>query len=156
MMKRIIIQALLITFGVTIWALTYNALSAKRLPLIGDEEDYRVKPITQSIDLKQAIERHDHGLTFFIDTRSKEAYEQGHIPGAISLPAHHIEEYLSEFYIQYTPDMEFITYCDGAECDSSVIVANTLKTMGYEHVLIFFGGWNEWSRAGCPIDGNEE
>ncbi len=49
-------------------------------------------------ELKQAV---------FVDVRSKEQYDQSHIPGALSIPLNVFEERLSEL----NKDQWIITYC---------------------------------------------
>ncbi|MFC1848842.1 rhodanese-like domain-containing protein [candidate division CSSED10-310 bacterium] len=151
-LQKIFIQSVLIVIAVTGWAFTYNFLSPGGIPLLAKEGDYRIKPKTDRLDLLTAKEKFDLGQSIFIDSRSPGAYDQGHIPGAISMPYYRLEEFLPDFLNDYAPDLEFITYCDGSDCDSSVIVANQLKSIGYETVYIFFGGWNEWFEAGYPVE----
>lgn len=41
--------------------------------------------------LAEALERRDRGEAVLIDVRSREAYAEGHIPGALSIGASEIE-----------------------------------------------------------------
>jgi rhodanese-related sulfurtransferase len=46
-----------------------------------------------------------------------------------------------------------IVYCSDANCDSSVLVANELIGLGYENVLHYADGKNDWIAAGLPLEG---
>jgi rhodanese-related sulfurtransferase len=46
-----------------------------------------------------------------------------------------------------------IVYCSDANCDSSVLVANELIGLGYENVLHYADGKNDWIAAGFPLEG---
>lgn len=85
------------------------------------------------------------GNALFVDARHDFDYTHGHIAGAINVP-------LKEFDLATSPlatvpkDRLIITYCDGAECNSSIELAQKLATAGFSNVKIFFGGWNEWQQ----------
>lgn len=55
-------------------------------------------------DAKAAL---DEGSAVFLDVRSVESYEAGHIPGAISMPINEIPERYSELPV----NAWIITYC---------------------------------------------
>ena len=48
-------------------------------------------PGASAMPLAEALERRDRGEAVLMDLRSPEAYAAGHIPGAVSIPAHEIE-----------------------------------------------------------------
>lgn len=151
-MKKIIIQAILIGICISGWSFLFNATYSKGISLIGQDDDYRVKTDAADKKLEEAWESFNEGTVVFIDCRSRSQYETGHIPGALSIPYFEMSTILPDFLMQYFPEMEYVTYCDGTDCDASVIVANELKSIGYDNVRIFFGGWNAWIQAGFPVE----
>ena len=87
----------------------------------------------------------------FIDARSSVEFGGGHIPGAVSLPLQEFEA--SHLVLSYLPkDWMIITYCDGADCNSSTELALRLHAEGYSNVKVFFGGWKEWCEHKEPTD----
>jgi 3-mercaptopyruvate sulfurtransferase SseA len=52
-------------------------------------------------------------------------------------------------------DEEIITYCDGSECETSLLLARELMDLGYTDVKVFFGGWQEWEKAGLSVETNK-
>ena len=64
-------------------------------------------PGLQRISLDDAYTAYLDGSAVFVDARSLDQYEQGHIPGALSLPADEIADRLDEL----DPDDPIIAYC---------------------------------------------
>lgn len=151
-MKKIIYQSFLICFLLLLWALTFNAFSKNGVPFWAHEEDFRIRPKTNQIDLSNAQKFYNDGFAVFIDCRDAVSYNNGHIPNALSLPSHKLNELLPDFLGQLEPEDDIVTYCDGSECDASVVVANRLKSAGFRNVYIFFGGWNAWIEANLPVE----
>jgi 3-mercaptopyruvate sulfurtransferase SseA len=90
-----------------------------------------------------------------IDGRNEDAYQDGHIPGAQTLPAASLltkqatlqsEPVLTALLSSkgVTPDQEVVSYCG-----SGVAAANNylaLRNLGYKNVLLYDASWDEWSR----------
>lgn len=85
-----------------------------------------------------------------IDTRSREEYCQGHIPGAISIPFTEFNAGRVDLTSLGT-DLQLVTYCEGASCQQSLDVAVQLSLLGYDNVAFYIGGWEEWLSRGKPI-----
>jgi len=88
----------------------------------------------------------------FIDARERDLYDIGHIPGAINVPWEEIQYENSMIAELVPPGFELITYCDGSDCDASVLLAGVLVEKGFENVRVFFGGWVEWEDAAYPVE----
>jgi rhodanese-related sulfurtransferase len=84
-----------------------------------------------------------------IDTRTQEAYSQGHVPRAINLPWRKID--LSS--VAAMPrDKVLVTYCDGIHCNASTKAAMRLAALGFR-VKEMLDGLQGWKREGYPIEG---
>jgi rhodanese-related sulfurtransferase len=83
-----------------------------------------------------------------IDGRSTEAYERGHIPGAISLPHRTIDAHTAAAAIP--ADRVAVTYCDGFGCNASTKAALKLLALGYA-VKEMPGGLDWWQREGYDV-----
>ena len=94
----------------------------------------------------------DTGDHIFVDARSVEDYQEGHITGAVSLPIGQVEEKLSVFLERYPPETSIITYCSGRTCQDSHHLAEVLMEMGYENINVFIDGFPGWEAAGHPVD----
>lgn len=109
--------------------------------------------VASNIPLNEAYLAHQNGTALFLDARSHDEYEAGHIFGAVNLPAHALMDSLP-YLENLNPNRLIITYCDGADCNASIDLAANLKLMDFPKVAYFFGGWQEWIDAGYPIAGN--
>lgn len=103
------------------------------------------------ISFEEALELHRKNEGVFVDARLTYDYKLGHIPGAINVP-------LKDFTLENSPlasvdrDRLIITYCDGADCNSSIELATKLSEAGFTRVKMFFGGWNEWQSRHLSIE----
>ncbi|MDI1464390.1 rhodanese-like domain-containing protein [Catellatospora sp. KI3] len=81
-----------------------------------------------------------------VDTRSLEAWEQGHIPGAVHLPTAEIPARAAELI---GPDQVVVTYCWGPGCNGSTRAALAFARLGHP-VKEMIGGYEYWVREGFP------
>ncbi|MBF8247650.1 MAG: Rhodanese domain protein [Bacteroidetes bacterium] len=86
----------------------------------------------------------------FIDARNPLEYRRGHIPGAINIPLNDFEK-KKDLLAKTSKGKLLVTYCDGAECNSSMSMAEKLMELGYTNVKIFFGGWQDWEANKLPV-----
>ena len=87
-----------------------------------------------------------------LDARPEIFHRLGHVPGALSLSRDEFESDYAKQRARLEPmqDEPVAVYCSSASCEDSQMVADALTKLGYHHVLVFKGGWDEWSRAGLP------
>lgn len=84
-----------------------------------------------------------------VDSRSAEAWQQGHLPGAVHLPTHEIPALAAQ---RIPPDATVVvTYCWGPSCNGSTRAAHALARLGYP-VKEMIGGYEYWVRDGRPIE----
>jgi rhodanese-related sulfurtransferase len=79
-----------------------------------------------------------------VDTRSREAWEQGHIPGAVHLPTNEIAARAADLI---GLDTAVVTYCWGPGCNGSTRAALEFARRGYR-VKEMLGGYEYWVREG--------
>ena len=87
------------------------------------------------------------GGLLFIDSRSRDDFAAGHIPGALSIP---LEAARSSGALDFPGAQTVIVYCEGGDCQTSISLAKIIHDKGYQDIRIFSGGWGEWSAAGLP------
>lgn len=93
------------------------------------------------------IER-GHDDLLVLDVREKEAYDKGHLPGAKHLPRGQLELRVDKELPD--PAARILTYCQIGRV--STLAAATLRQMGYTRAVALDGGYNEWVKAGLPIE----
>lgn len=83
-----------------------------------------------------------------VDSRSAEAWAQGHIPGAVHLPTDEIPARAAELV---PPGSAVVTYCWGPGCNGATRAAYAFAVAGYR-VKEMLGGFEYWSREGFPVE----
>jgi rhodanese-related sulfurtransferase len=82
-----------------------------------------------------------------IDARSRQAYAEGHIPGAVSLPH---REMTPEAAKGLDRRKVYVVYCDGIGCNASTKGAYKLSLLGFRAKELL-GGLDWWRRDGHPV-----
>ena len=103
-------------------------------------------------DVSLAKKMYDSGTFIFVDARSDEDYEEGHIRGAVSFPVGQFDEKIGAFLEKYSPEDAIITYCSGRTCEDSHRLAQLLLDFGYTKVNVFIDGYPGWEAKGHPIE----
>lgn len=91
------------------------------------------------------------GETLLLDARSEEAYDFGHIPGAIPLPPGRA---LTSSQSESARNAKLIVvYCGGLDCDASLRAARSLRQAGLGNIAVYEDGIAAWREAGLPTQG---
>ncbi len=112
------------------------------IPDVGRPIQIEISKVKAFFDAKAAT---------IVDARDASDYTQGHIPGAINLPYDNVvtnAELLEKFDAKGKP---IIVYCGGGTCELSMNLGYALVQAGQKKVLVYMGGWPEWSTSGNPI-----
>lgn len=82
-----------------------------------------------------------------VDSRSRAAWDQGHVPGAIHLPTDDIP---SRARAELDPAVPIVTYCSGPGCNGGTRAALAFARLGFG-VKEMIGGIEYWMREGFPV-----
>ena len=104
------------------------------------------------ITIEDAATKFQSSDIIFIDSRSPEDFAYGHIRGAVSIPFDYIDEHWEAVIASLDPGRTYVVYCSGTECETSLFLGRYLSDLGFEHLFIFFGGWQEWKDNGLPTE----
>ena len=88
-----------------------------------------------AISLAEAEGMYYAHAAIFLDARSPELYNEGHIEGALSMPWEEspwedFDARFAETLRDYSPETTFITYCDGEGCSLSRELAMAMLERG--------------------------
>jgi rhodanese-related sulfurtransferase len=103
-------------------------------------------------DVTLAKKLYDSQNFVFVDARSRDDYDEGHIKGAVSLPVGQFDEKIEAFLEQYSPEKAIVTYCSGRTCEDSHKLAQLLMELGYTEINVFIDGFPGWEAEGYPIE----
>jgi rhodanese-related sulfurtransferase len=98
-------------------------------------------------DVAAALAGGDPGFVV-LDSRSTEAWDQGHVPGAVHLPTALIPERAGQLLDRNVP---VVTYCWGPGCNGATRAALALAELGYR-VKEMLGGFEYWVREGFAFE----
>ena len=88
----------------------------------------------------------------WIDSRNKDEFDAGSIPGAFHIPPVAFAGGQIPGVINiFSPAKQIIVYCGGGECDASNLVALRLQGMGLTNVVVYKDGFTGWTAAKLPI-----
>jgi len=87
-----------------------------------------------------------------VDVRTREEYDRGHIPGALSVPPEGLHA-LPEGTDDRT---EFIVVGQEPEDPTMRAASLALRFLGVRRVVELTGGMVEWERAGGPVEGSAQ
>ena len=104
------------------------------------------------VDITQAKQIFDSGNVLFVDARTRDDYDDGHLPGAVSLPIGQFDALIDAFLDQHDIEKPIVAYCSGRTCEDSHILAQLLMDFGYSDVKVFIDGYPGWESEGYPVE----
>ncbi|MCU0600387.1 MAG: rhodanese-like domain-containing protein [Desulfobacterales bacterium] len=131
----------------------FNQFRSNPLPMVCNWTE--VADHGLSISLTKAARLFQQNKAVFLDARPADFYDQGHIKGALSLPWNMVDEKIMEVMDKIPSDATIITYCDGATCELSEMLAEYMIDMGFEDVHTLINGWTLWNQQNLPVEGVE-
>jgi len=103
-------------------------------------------PFMSLEELKARLEARPGQLTV-LDVRERDAYEAGHIPGALHLPRGQLELRVNDDLKD--PTARILVCCEFGRI--STLATATLRTMGFQGAVALDGGMKAWREAGNPV-----
>ena len=158
--KIAIVQALVIVAVAAAVGLVFNALSPKGINPFNRPSDVPVssdggRESIRIIGLDEAQAAVESGVSV-IDARRKEDFDEGHIPGAMLLDYYDMETYKDRVLPRLSSDRLIMVYCSEFSCDDSELLAKELYALGFMRLIVFKGGFAEWTAAGLPVEGGAQ
>ncbi len=104
-------------------------------------------PFMSMTELSARIASRQNDL-IVLDVREKDAYDAGHLPGAMFLPRGQLELRVNEAFPD--PTARIVTVCEFGKI--STLAAATLRSLGYMHAAALDGGMKAWREAGLAVE----
>jgi rhodanese-related sulfurtransferase len=150
---------IIVIFGSAI-GMAYNQFQESPLPIF---KTYKSDPVLEAgedlsvyyieMDVETLRDMVEAGMAVLLDARTREHYNQGHIPKAINLPIGEFEQLYDKISPLLTEDKAIIIYCIGIHCIDSSLLAKELYQKGYREIFVYKRGIEEWRELGYPIEG---
>ena len=83
-----------------------------------------------------------------LDVREKDAFDAGHLPGAVHLPRGQLELRVNEAFPD--PTVRIVAVCEFGKI--STLAAATLRALGFRHASALDGGMEGWCEAGLSTE----
>ncbi len=83
-----------------------------------------------------------------LDVREKDAFNAGHLPGAMHVPRGQLELRVDKELPD--PSARILVYCQYGRI--STLAAATLRAMGYTRAVALDGGYDEWVKQSFPVE----
>lgn len=133
--------AIAIAFGAAVAQTPYQSLLSGVLDGINSDSPWGIIGTEATFDSWQAE------AATFIDVRTPEEYEAGHIPGAINVPLETVPENVDK--LPQDEDTFLIVYCkSGWRANIGMV---TLRLLGYSNTKGYKDSWLGWTDAGHPV-----
>jgi len=129
-----------------------NHVAAKGVPLFASDRDLR-PPVPEGVSylsLAEASGFLGQPGVLFLDGRPPEAFQEGHLPGAVNLPVDEVGRYHGALEQRMRAAALLICYCDALNCDEGSRLTRQVVALGYPNVALMFEGWEGWQRAELP------
>ena len=126
-------------------ALRTNMTGAKPVSQLLAEASAKVPFMSQS-ELAARIGGNSRDMVI-LDVRERDAFEAGHVPGAVHLPRGQLELRVNSELPD--PTVKILTCCEFGKI--STLAAATLRELGYLRATALEGGLSAWREAGYPM-----
>ncbi len=107
-------------------------------------------PFISLAELHEQLQRGANDLVV-LDVRERDAFGQGHIPGARHLARGQLELRVNDLFPD--PTVRILTYCEYGKI--STLAAATLKKLGFSRSVALDGGMKAWKDAGYPVEADQ-
>jgi len=98
------------------------------------------------VDTRQMKEITAQGSHLILDARTLAEYDQGHLPGAMSLPYSDFEDSFIALAPLLSPTDPLVVYCSSRTCDDALLLAQRLQEVGFENLSLYVDGWEGWGQ----------
>lgn len=104
-------------------------------------------PFMAMAELATRIAARQNNL-IILDVREKDAFDAGHLPGAMHLPRGQLELRVNEAFPD--PTVRIVAVCEFGKI--STLASATLRSLGFMHAAALDGGMKAWREAGMAIE----
>ena len=146
-MKKLLLQAVILSTVAILMGLALNSAQLVSFFSVQQLESDHA-PLPMWLDDVQPWQRNQQ---LIVDARPASAFEQGHIPGAHSVPRGDSTA-LQALVDCCVAQAQLVVYCSGLDCEDSFIVGQQLFDAGFTTIFLYEEGFAGWQQAGLVIE----
>ena len=148
-MRKKMLDWMLLLFIVPLLLLNMTLKSAGSQPAFKSASLAQAKAAVKSVsaaDVKAAIDKNEKAI--YLDVRTPEEYESGHLPGAVNVSNQTLKSKISALI----PDknVKIYVYCETTS--RSPLATKTLNDLGYKNAVLMDAKLEDWIKAGYPME----
>jgi rhodanese-related sulfurtransferase len=113
-------------------------------------------PGVRLITLQEAEDLWVAAAAVFFDARGAGLFGEGHMPRARNLPEAESRQKFPADVLKLARERTLVVYCEGGDCQSSLLLAKRLRGEGFKDIRVMTGGWEEWKKAGLPEEKGDD
>jgi rhodanese-related sulfurtransferase len=146
------------TMGWVLAGLELESRPAKAIPTAPDESREKAREIALRVAEEEKIlwisarelveEVAKHNVTYLIDVRSENEYENSHIPGSLNVPGGQAVQRADDFVAVKNSRIIFVSN----RSVRAVMAAYWYRQMGFREVKVLQGGVEAWRRSGGSVE----
>jgi len=148
-MRKKMLDWMLLLFVVPLLLLNMTLKSAGSQPAFKSSLVTQAKAAVKSVsgaDVKAAIDKNEKAI--YLDVRTPEEYESGHLPGAINISNQTLKSKISAVI----PDKNTKIYVYCQEISRSPLATKTLNDLAYKNAVLMDAKLEDWIKAGYPME----
>ncbi|HVO76602.1 MAG TPA: rhodanese-like domain-containing protein [Candidatus Bathyarchaeia archaeon] len=153
-LQAVAVLAAAFVIGFAFNALSRNGISPTKTPVnvpVASDSTQAKEGGIKIITLEEARQAVESGVAV-IDARRKADYDEGHIPRAMLLDYYDMGTYKDRVLPHLSTDQLIMVYCSEVTCEDSELLAKELYSLGFKKLLVFKGGFAEWSAAHLAVE----
>ncbi|OHB25430.1 MAG: hypothetical protein A2X84_01950 [Desulfuromonadaceae bacterium GWC2_58_13] len=104
--------------------------------------------VITTAEVMQLLAGPEAGNYVLVDARPEVKFNEGHVPGALSIPKPMLEKSLDKL----SKDKTIVFYCGGLKCELSPQSAEIAMKNGFEKVKVWYEGEPGWTKAGNYLE----
>lgn len=106
--------------------------------------------LSENITLEEARQLQQQGIRF-LDARAPANYSDGHIPGALNIPASVPFQEKIQLVQNLDTDAPYVIYCNDPDCPLGDEIYEFLQVAGFTKLHIMAAGYDGWEKAGYAV-----
>jgi len=106
----------------------------------------------ETISAEELKRKLDSGEDFeLVHVLSEKQFRKEHIPKSVNIPLEEIGRRQHEL----DEDKDIVLYCKNFDCEASPKAAEKLEKLGFDNVIDYEGGIEDWKEKGYPLESSK-